>query len=111
MKTKPLYALIVALVAASPLGLDRGGNGMGRVGPRRNKERGEGRRSPGFVPAGMEKGFHFPRRCADYAVKGASDILGYVVSAILGVAVFIIAFKLLGLLKKDKRDESARAGA
>ncbi len=110
-KIKSLYALIVALVAASPLGLVAAGTAWGEWSVDEIRNGVKGGASLGFVPAGMEKGLHFPAPLRDYAVKGASGILGYVVSALLGAAVFVIAFKLLALLKKDKRDESARAEA
>jgi cobalt/nickel transport system permease protein len=59
----------------------------------------------------MEKGFHFAAPMQDYGLKGVPDIVGYIMSAILGVAVFVIAYKLLGLIKKDKEDGAAKAGA
>jgi cobalt/nickel transport system permease protein len=78
---KPLYALIVALIVASPLGLLAAGAAWGE--------------SP------IEKGIHFPALMPDYGLSGMPEAFGYLISAVLGVALFTIAFKLLGLLKKD----------
>jgi cobalt/nickel transport system permease protein len=110
-KTKPLYALIVALIVASPLGLLAAGSAWGEWAPEAIKSVVTGGKSLGFVPAGMEKGFRFPAPMRDYGLKGLPDILGYILSAALGVAVFVIAYKLLGLLKKGKKVDAARAGA
>ena len=109
-RTKPLYALIVALVLASPLGLLAAGSAWGERGPGEIKSVVSGGKSLGFVPAGMDRGFHFPAPIPDYGLKGFPGILGYALSALLGVAIFVIAYKLFGLLKKGKKDE-ARAGA
>lgn len=110
-KTKPLYALIVALVAASPLGLIAAGSAWGEWGPYEIKDVVNGGEPLGLVPAGMEKGFHYAAPMKDYGLKGVPDIVGYTISAILGVAVFIIVYKLLGLLKKDRKDGAVKAGA
>jgi cobalt/nickel transport system permease protein len=111
VRTKPLYALVVALVVASPLGLIAAGSAWGEWGPDEIKDVVNGGKPLGFVPAGMEKGFHFAAPMQDYGLKGVPDIVGYIMSAILGVAVFVIAYKLLGLIKKDKEDGAAKAGA
>jgi cobalt/nickel transport system permease protein len=81
VRMKPLYALIVALIVASPLGLLAAGAAWGE--------------SP------IEKGIHFPALMPDYGLSGMPEAFGYLISAVLGVALFTIAFKLLGLLKKD----------
>ncbi len=111
VKMKPLYALVVALILASPLGLIAAGPAWGEWGPDEIKSIVNGGRSLGFVPAGMEKGFHLPSPFPNYGLKGLPDIIGYVLSAMLGVAVFIIAYKLLGLLRKGKKNDAAGAGA
>jgi cobalt/nickel transport system permease protein len=88
-KRRPLYALIVVLVLASPLGLLAAGNAWGEWGPGENRNIG---------PAGSTLRFEAPFR--NYASGGVPEVFGYVASAILGAAVLVIAFKLLGLLKK-----------
>jgi cobalt/nickel transport system permease protein len=101
-KTKPLYALILALILASPLGLLAAGTAWGEWGADEIKEVSNGGSALGFVPAGMEKGFAFSAPLPDYAVHGLPEIVGYVISAIVGAALLVIVFKLLSLLKKDK---------
>jgi len=111
VKTKPLYALIIALVVASPLGLLAAGSAWGEWGPDEIKDAVNGGKPLGFVPAGMENGFHFSAPMQDYGLKGVPDIFGYIISAILGAAIFIIVYKLLGLLKKDKGENAVKAKA
>ncbi len=111
VKTKPLYALVVALIVASPLGLIAAGSAWGEWGPDAIKDVVNGGKPLGFVPTGMENGFHFAAPMQDYGLKGLPDILGYIMSAILGVAIFIIVYKLLGLFKKDKKGGAVKAGA
>jgi cobalt/nickel transport system permease protein len=110
-RTKPLYALIVALVLASPIGLLAAGSAWGEWGPGEIKSVVIGGKSLGFVPAGMDRGFHFPAPIPDYGLKGFPGIFGYALSALLGVAIFIIAYKLFGLLKKGKKEDAVKAGA
>jgi cobalt/nickel transport system permease protein len=99
-RTKPLYALVVGLIAASPLGLLAAGTAWGEWGADEIKDVVNGGASLGFVPAGMEKGFGFEAPMPDYAINGVPEIVGYIFSALIGVALVIILFKLLGLAKK-----------
>jgi cobalt/nickel transport system permease protein len=108
LKTKPLYALVVALIVASPLGLLAAGTAWGEWGIDEIKNVMNGGSSLGFIPAGMEKGFGFSSPLPDYEVSGLPGAIGYIVSAILGAASLVIVFKLFGLLKKGS---SAKAGA
>jgi cobalt/nickel transport system permease protein len=81
-RTKPLYAIIVALICLSPLGLIATGGGWG--------ER--------IADAPL----------SDYGVKGLPEAAGYILSAIAGAAALVILFKLLSLLKSGRR-KKARA--
>jgi cobalt/nickel transport system permease protein len=108
LKIKPLYALVGALVVASPLGLLAAGTAWGEWGADEIKDVVNGGSALGFVPAGMAKGRGFEALLPDYSVSGMPEILGYLISAVLGAAVLVIAFKLLGLLKKGNA-EKARA--
>ena len=38
----------------------------------------------------------------DYSVAGLPEIAGYILSAIAGVAIFLILFKIIGSVKKNK---------
>jgi cobalt/nickel transport system permease protein len=100
LKAKPLYAVIAALVVASPLGLLAAGRAWGEWGSEEIRSVVSAGSPLGFVPEGMRKGIGFEAPFRDYAQGGVPVVVGYVVSAILGAAVLVIAFKLLGLLKK-----------
>lgn len=99
-RTKPLYLLIAGLIVASPLGLLAAGTAWGEWGADEIKGAVNGGSSLGFVPSGMANGFHFAALLPDYSVNGVPEVLGYVISAILGAAILVIAFKLLGLVKR-----------
>jgi len=98
LKIKPLYALVGALIVASPLGLLAAGTAWGEWGAEEIKDVVNGGAPLGFVPAGMEKGFGFEAPLPDYALGGASKVIGYLISAIIGAALLIVAFKLVGRL-------------
>jgi cobalt/nickel transport system permease protein len=76
------------------------GTAWGEWGADEIKDVVNGGASLGFVPAGMEKGFGFEAIMPDYAINGVPEIVGYILSALIGVALMIILFKLLGLAKK-----------
>ena len=56
----------------------------------------------GFVPHGMKEGFNFSAVMPDYAVSGLPEAAGYLLSAVAGVSIMIIFFKILGNMKKEK---------
>jgi cobalt/nickel transport system permease protein len=111
VKTKPLYGLVIALIIAAPLGLLAAGTAWGEWGADEIKGVSTGGAALGFVPAGMESGFGFSAPIPDYALSGIPDAVGYIISAVLGAALLVIIFKLLGLLKKDKGGDFKKAGA
>jgi cobalt/nickel transport system permease protein len=42
-------------------------------------------------------GLNYSALLPDYSVTGLPDVAGYIISAIVGVAILVIVFKLLGL--------------
>lgn len=100
-RTKPLFALIAGLIVLTPLGLLASGTAWGEWGSDEIAEVASGGKTLGFVPEGMKNGFSFEALMPDYGVKGLPDAVGYIVSAVAGVAILVILFKLLSLLKKD----------
>lgn len=86
---KFVYGLIAALVVLTPLGLLAEGTAWGEWGADEVAE------MLGYTPAGMLEGFEFEAPIPDYAVGGMSEIFGYVLSAVIGVALMMIAFKIL----------------
>lgn len=96
-----LYGALAILALISPLGLLAAGTAWGEWGADEIKEVVSGGKSLGYVPAGMEHGFDWHAAFPDYAVAGMPEWLGYVLSAVIGVAILVIVFKLLGLLRRE----------
>lgn len=103
-KTKAIYGLIVALVCLTPLGLLATGTAWGEWGSDEIKEVVSEGNVLGFIPKGMEEGFNFATLMPDYAINGLPEVAGYVLSAVAGVVIMIILFKVIGKYKKDKVD-------
>lgn len=101
-KTKAVYGLLAALICLTPLGLLATGTAWGEWGADEINGVVSGGNVLGFVPEGMTKGFSFEAIMPDYAVSGLPEVAGYILSAVAGVAILIIVFKVLSSLKKDK---------
>lgn len=86
----PVAVLVAALVVATPLGLLAEGTAWGEWGADEIAETGAG-----YVPAGFENGFEWEALMPDYSFGGLPDAMAYVLSAVAGVALLVIAFKLL----------------
>ncbi|CDF57487.1 cobalt transporter CbiM [Thermobrachium celere] len=96
-KTKGMnkvYIFIAILIALSPLGLIAQGTAWGEWGLDEIKE------IAGFLPKGMEKGLNFEAIMPDYTVSGVNEVLGYIISAILGVMIIILLFRLIGIFSR-----------
>ncbi|MBE5990232.1 MAG: cobalt transporter CbiM [Paenibacillaceae bacterium] len=101
-KTRAVYGLVAGLICFTPLGLLATGTAWGEWGADEIKEVVSGGNALGFVPHGMKEGFNFSAVMPDYAVSGLPEVAGYLLSAVAGVAIMIIFFKILGNMKKDK---------
>lgn len=101
-KTKAVYGLIVALICLTPLGLLAAGTAWGEWGADEIQSIVSGGKALGYVPKGMANGFSFETIFPDYTVSGLPDFVGYIISAVLGVAIVIILFKIISSLVKDK---------
>ncbi len=93
--SKPLYYLLMALIVFVPIGLLASGTAWGEWG---NEEL---QSMLGYVPSGILNGFSLNTLIPDYEMSGLSSVLGYYLSAILGVGILIIAFKLFTNKKKN----------
>ncbi|SKA76378.1 cobalt/nickel transport system permease protein [Caloramator quimbayensis] len=95
---KPLYILIATMVILCPLGLLAQGTAWGEWGAE------EVVSLLGYVPKGMEKGISFNSLMPDYTVSGLSETLGYIISAVAGIAIIFLIFKLVNMksLKHEK---------
>jgi cobalt/nickel transport system permease protein len=103
-RIRPIYIAIIILICLSPLGLLATGTAWGEWGADEIKEvvTSSGK-TLGFIPEGMKNGFNFNTLMPDYAIKGVPDIISYILSAIAGVAILIIIFKIVSVLKKNKQ--------
>ncbi len=101
-KSKPIWGLIVGLICLTPLGLLATGTAWGEWGGDEIASVVSGGSSLGFTPAGMANGINFSALLGDYSVSGVPEVLGYIISAVLGVAILVIIFKIISSLIKDK---------
>jgi cobalt/nickel transport system permease protein len=100
-KIKPVYGLIIALICLTPLGLLATGTAWGEWSADEIKNVVSGGKAIGYVPEGMKNGFSFRALMSHYAVMGLPEIAGYVLSAVAGVAILIIMFKIISSFKKN----------
>jgi len=107
-KARPIWGLIAALICLCPIGLLATGTAWGEWGADEigTVAGGSGAGPLGYTPAGMAHGMNFSALLSEYAVSGLPAWLGYVISAILGVAILTIVFKIIGSFKKDKLEQA-----
>lgn len=102
-RIKAIYGLLAVLACLAPLGLLASGTAWGEWGLAEIKDVVTGGRTLGYVPAGMEQGFSLEALFPDYSVSGLPRWAGYLLSAIAGAAILVIAFKLLARLGRRAR--------
>ena len=90
----------VLLVVLVPLGLLADGTAWGEWGADEIAMDASAGSALGYTPAGMTSGFELSTLFPDYTVSGMPDVLGYIVSAVIGVSLLIIVFRLMGGAKK-----------
>ncbi len=100
-KSKAVYGLLAALILLTPLGLLATGTAWGEWGADEIGEVVSDGKSLGFIPQGMQNGFRFEAVMPDYSVGGIPEVAGYILSAVAGVAVLLIVFKIVSSLKKN----------
>lgn len=101
-KAKPLYILIFSMIILTPLGLLAQGTAWGEWGPAEINSVVTNGKSLGFVPQAMKNGFSFKALMPDYSVSGIPEVAGYILSAVAGVALLLIAFKIISSFKSKK---------
>lgn len=94
--SKPIYALLVSMIILVPLGLLATGTAWGEWGITEIKE------MIGYIPGGMKEGFDFSALMPEYNVSGIPEILGYIVSAVIGVILIFISVKLIAAIKNKR---------
>ncbi|HEY1406633.1 MAG TPA: cobalt transporter CbiM [Spirochaetota bacterium] len=100
----PVYALIIGLICLTPLGLLASGTAWGEWGTDEIKKVITKGNALGFVPDGMKNGFNFKAAMPDYGVGGLPEVAGYLLSALAGVAILIILFKVTAVFIKNKTE-------
>ena len=105
-KSKPIVGLIAVLVCLSPLGLLATGTAWGEWSTDKISSVVSGGGTLGYTPSGMSTGLNYSAFLPDYSLSGLPKEVGYIISAMLGVAILVIAFKIIGSLKKDKTESS-----
>ena len=95
-------AALLALIVLCPLGLIAEGTAWGEWGTEEMAELTETGVPLGYTPSGMLEGFSLDVWFPDYAISGMPDAFAYILSAIIGTALLIIAFKLWGSLAAAK---------
>lgn len=101
-KSRPILALVAALIILSPLGLLATGTAWGEWGPDEISSVLSGGGSLGYTPQGMTGGMSYSALLPDYSASGLPEFVGYIISAALGAAILIVLFKIIGSLMKDK---------
>ncbi|WP_219895880.1 cobalt transporter CbiM [Bifidobacterium callitrichos] len=104
LRTSAWIALgVVALL--SPLGLIATGDAWGEWGA----EDFMAATGLDYVPQYIAHGFTWNALLPDYSLAGLPDIAGYILSAVIGIAVMTIVFRLLALAVRDRKAVGAKA--
>lgn len=106
-KTRSIYAFIIGLICLTPLGLLAAGTAWGEWGSDEISSVVTGGKALGYIPKGMKSGFNFSSLMPDYSVKGLPDNIGYILSAVAGVAILLIVFRLIANIKKNNSIHSS----
>lgn len=101
-KRSGIYILLAALICLTPLGLLAQGTAWGEWGMDEISKVVTGGTELGFIPKGMEKGFSMQTLFPDYTFQGLPEVAGYILSAIAGVAIIILLFKIVSAFRKEQ---------
>lgn len=93
-----VFVLMAVLVAATPLGLLAQGDAWGEWGTEDLAE------LVGYTPVGLGDGWEWTALMPDYSVGGLPDAAGYIVSAIVGVALLVVIFRIIAAAMKPSVD-------
>lgn len=103
---KSVLALLAILILATPLGLLATGTAWGEWEKDEIKNVIVNGKALGYIPSGMKNGFNFSALFPDYSVRGIPEWAGYIFSAVVGAAIMIIVFKIIGTMKKSATKNS-----
>lgn len=93
----PVKLLVAGLIILTPLGLLAEGTAWGEWGSDEIAATGAG-----YTPAGMRSGLNWKALLPDYSVGNLPAALGYILSAVIGVAILVILFKFISAGTKEK---------
>jgi cobalt/nickel transport system permease protein len=99
-KIKSFYGILFVLVCLSPLGLIAAGTAWGEWDVDKIGSITAGGDRLGYIPEGMKNGFGFSSLFPEYAIKGLPAVIGYIISALAGVAILLIIFKIIAGIRK-----------
>lgn len=96
-KIKAKYFIIpmIVMIILTPLGLLAPGTAWAEWGSDQLKS------LVGFIPKGISKGIQYNAIASDYGFNGINEVGGYILSAIIGVSILILVFKVLASMKKE----------
>lgn len=93
----PVKLLVAGLIILTPLGLLAEGTAWGEWSSDEIAATGAG-----YTPAGMRSGLNWKALLPDYSVGNLPAALGYILSAVIGVAILVILFKIISAGTKEK---------
>ena len=96
--SKGVMGLLLALIVLTPLGLLAEGTAWGEWGADEIAATGIG-----YTPKGMLKGFSFDAIIPDYSISALPEWFAYIISAVIGVALTVIIFRLISSMKKSEK--------
>ena len=103
----PVFALIAVLIAATPLGLLATGSAWGEWGADEIADIVTNGSALGYTPQGLAGGWSLEALMTDYALEGMNEVAAYILSAIIGVALLIIIFKLISIPMKGRSTDAS----
>jgi cobalt/nickel transport system permease protein len=102
-KPIPVFALVAGLIVATPLGLIATAPAWGEWGADEIAEVVTGGTALGYTPSGLANGWSLNSLMPDYGLEGMNEVAAYILSAVIGVALLIVLFKLFSLCFKGKK--------
>lgn len=103
----PVFALIAVLIAATPLGLLATGTAWGEWGADEIAQIVTHGQMLGYTPEGLLNGWSLNVLMPDYALEGINEAAAYILSAVIGVALLVMIFKLISIPMRGRREGSA----
>lgn len=108
---RPVYALVGILVVLTPLGLLAEGTAWGEWGAGEIADVATGGSILGYTPTGLEQGWSWEAMMPDYSASALPDFVAYILSAVIGVALLVVVFKVVGSLLGRKGSDAGSVKA